>query len=96
MWPFLRLSTGVDWCHRHLVSKYKYPEIYSVYFTGPYSLDYSTVRHSPLHYRPVCQVGRTIDKAELIDRRIHYTYMELFDGYNQALQSGAKKHETPT
>ena len=48
--PFLRLSTGVDWRHRHLFSERKYPEIYSVYFTGSYSLDYSAVRHSPLHY----------------------------------------------
>jgi len=46
----LRLCTGVDWHHRHLVSKRKYPEIYSYYFTGSYSLDYSTVRYSPLHY----------------------------------------------
>ena len=50
MQPFLVFSTGVDWRHRHLVSKRKSPEIYSVYFTGSYSLDYSTVRHSPLHY----------------------------------------------
>jgi len=46
----LRLCTGVDWRHRHLVSERKYPEIYSYYFTGSYSLDYSTVRYSPLHY----------------------------------------------
>jgi len=46
----LRLCKGVDWRHRHLVSEHKYPEIYSYYFTGSYSLDYSTVRHSPLHY----------------------------------------------
>jgi len=46
----LRLSTGVDWRHRHLVSECKYPEIYSNYFMGSYSLDYSGVRHSPLHY----------------------------------------------
>jgi len=25
----LRLCTGVDWHHRHLVSERKYPEIYS-------------------------------------------------------------------
>ena len=50
MWLFLRLSTGVHWHHRHLVSERKYPEIYSVYFTGSYSLDYSAVRHSLLHY----------------------------------------------
>jgi len=46
----LRLCTGVDWRHRHLVSERKYPEIYSNYFTGSYSLDYSAVRYSPLHY----------------------------------------------
>ena len=46
----LRLCTGVDWRHRHLVSEHKYPEIYSNYFTGSYSLDYSAVRYSPLHY----------------------------------------------
>jgi len=46
----LRLCTGVDWRHRHLVSEHKYPEIYSYYFMGSYSLDYSAVRHSPLHY----------------------------------------------
>ena len=52
MWtmrPFLRLSKGVDWQYRHLVSERKYPEIYSVYM-GSYSLDYSAVRHCPLHY----------------------------------------------
>jgi len=47
---FLRLCTGVDWHHRHLISERKYPEIYNVYFTGSYSLDYSAVRHSSLHY----------------------------------------------
>ena len=36
--------------HRHLVSKRKFPEIYSVYFTGSYSLDYSAVRYSLLYY----------------------------------------------
>jgi len=46
----LRLCTGVDWRHRHLVSEHKYPKIYSYYFTGSYSLDYSAVRYSPLHY----------------------------------------------
>jgi len=46
----LRLCKGVDWHHRHLVSERKYPEIYSYYFMGSYSLDYSAVRHSPLHY----------------------------------------------
>ena len=49
MRPFMRFSTGVDWRHRHLVSEHKFPEIYGVYFTGSYSLDYSAVRHS-LHY----------------------------------------------
>jgi len=50
MQPFLRLCTGADWHHRHLVSERKYPKIYSVYFTGSSSLDYSAVRHSLLHY----------------------------------------------
>jgi len=46
----LRLCKGVDWHHRHLVSERKYPKMYNYYFTGSYSLDYSVVRHSPLHY----------------------------------------------
>jgi len=46
----LRLCTGVDLRHRHLVSERKYPKIYSNYFTGSYLLDYRAVRYSPLHY----------------------------------------------
>jgi len=72
----LRLCTGVDWHHQHLVSEHKYPEIYSYYFTGSYSLDYSTVRYSPLHYllllllKTVCLMMLMMNRARCTLRKL--------------------------
>ena len=53
MRPFLRFSTGVDWHHRHLVNERKFPEIYTVYFTGSYSLKYSALLYYLLLIAPI-------------------------------------------